>query len=304
MSAPSLPPDNSVQIEQMQEQQQAAAQAAADKKAQDAKDALATLRTNSATTGRQSANDYFQGQGLDPTQYSDTINSRINSILAGISPDDPNPGASFQDVGPTIYGQAQDAYRTKEGAALNQLFPGNFETARAPLTIDDPYISSVEAEQRTKADAIIRNMLDRGVITTAGFNAGEADLDKQVPNVNSQLNEVGTNLVTGEQGQLRDIANKGRSAAQTLTLGQSFDPGTYGSEADTNFNDFVSKLGDSIRAGAPGNLFNTAGLAAIAGAGQGAQNLAFDPTAASGIVDPNDPNATKTPAPAAKESIF
>lgn len=304
MSAPSLPPDNSVQIEQMQEQQQAAAQAAADKKAQDAKDALAALRSNAATTGTQSAKDYFQGQGLDPSQYTDDITSRINSTLAGIAPDDPNPGSYFTDIGPTIYNSAQDAYRTKEGNAINQLFPGNFDTARAPLTLDDPYLASVEAEQRGKADDIIRNMLDRGVITTAGFNAGEADLDKQTPNVNSQLNEIGTNLVTGEQGSLRDIANKGRSAAQTLTLGQSFDPSSYGSEADTNFNDFISKLGDSIRAGAPGNLFNTAGLAAIAGAGQGAQNLAFDPTAASGIIDPNDPNATKTPAPATKESIF
>lgn len=299
MSAPSLPPDNSASIRQMELDSQRQEQARQDAAAAQKKAELASLRTSASSTGRQGAYDYFTSQGLDPNEYSSDIDSRINNILNGISPDDPNPGSYFTNAGSTIFNASQDAARTKAGRELDGYFAPNFETSRVPLTLDDPYLEGVRSEQRSKADDIIRNMLDRGVITSSGFNAAEGDLDKQTPGVNARLGEVGTNLLTEEQGKLRDIANKGRSTAQTLSLGTKFNAGNFGNEADTSFNDFLSHLGEQIRAGAPGNLFNTSGLGAIAGAAQGAQNTVFDPDAAAGILTDDQPKKDQT-----KSAIF
>src|SRR5262249_50683662 len=159
--------------------------------------------------------------------------------------------------------------RTKAMNAVNQAFAPNYEMSRVPFTLDDPYLSGIEAEQFSDADKIIKNMLDRGVLTQSGYNAALTDLQGQEAGVKSRLSEIGTGLLNTEQGKLRDIANSARQTAGGLNLGQQFDPYSYSSQADQSFNDFIGSLGDQIRAQVPGKLFNTAGLAAIGGAGQG-----------------------------------
>jgi hypothetical protein len=172
-----------------------------------------------------------------------------------------------------------------------------------PFTIDDPYLAGIDAEQRGNADSIIKNMLDRGVITATGYGAAQGDLDRQEAGVKSKLNEFGTGVVAGGQQQLRDVANNARTTAGTLQLGQQFDPNSYGSQADQVFNDFINTLGDQIRSKVTGNMFNTTGLAALAGAAQGAGNTAFNPAAAAGIIqDPADDASKDTST--TKESIF
>jgi hypothetical protein len=159
--------------------------------------------------------------------------------------------------------------------------------------LDDPYLAGVEGEQYADADKIIKNMLDRGVLTSGGYTAAQGDLEKQRAGVKSRLNEIGTGLLTGEQQDLRDISNRARQTASSLQLGSSFDPYSYQAQADTDFNDFISTLGDSIRAQVPGQLFNTAGLAAIGGAGQGLGNTAFNPGAATGTDTTDDTDDDK-----------
>ena len=272
----------------MREQSQQQAQAAADAKAAQDKADLAALRQSSAAAGTTAARGYFQQQGLDPSQYGSDIDTQIAGILGGISPTDPNPGAAFQDVGPRIYNQLTTTAQSRAGSQLDKLFPQNFEMSRVNQQTVDPYLQGIDATQRGSADAIIQNMLARGVITPAGQSAAEAELDRQNPGVMAKLNEIGTGTVAGEQQSLRDIANQGRTAAQTLKLGDTFDPNTYGSQADKQFSDFMTNLGTTLQGKiGSANLFNTSGLAAIAGAGQGAQNLPFDPTAQQGVVDPN-----------------
>jgi|SRR5882762_1130353 len=288
MSAPSPPPDNSLAVEQMQEQAAKDAQTRQDAKDAQTKADLLALRNQAGTAGTSAAKNYFTQQGLDPNQYGTDIDSQIASILAGVSPTDPNPGAAFTDVGQNIYQNETTAAQNKANRQLDTLFPGNFETQRVNMSTINPFITGIDADQRNSADAIIQNMLSRGVITPAGQTAAESELDRQNPGVLAKLNEIGTGTVASEQQSLRDIANAGRTAASTVKLGTSFDPQTYGTQADQNFNDFINNLGTTI-AGKVGsaNLFNTTGLAAIAGAGQGAQNLPFDPNAQSGVIDPN-----------------
>lgn len=283
MSAPSPPPDNSMQVEMMKEENQRQAQAAQDAKDLAHKQELAGLRTSARGAATGQVGDYFSQQGVDPTQYAGSIESQLNNIASGISPTDENPGAAFTGAGAQIFENLQTGARTKAANALNQYFTPNYEMGRVPFTLDDPYLAGIESEQYSDADKVIKNMLDRGVLTPSGYSSAQADLQSQEAGVKSRLNEIGTGILSGEQQKLRDIANQARQTAGALPLGQSFDPGTYTSQADTSFNDFLSSLGDTIRAQVPGKLFNTAGLAAIGGAGQGAGNTAYNPQAAQGI---------------------
>lgn len=287
MSQPSIPPDNSLQVEQLrqQEAQKAAEKAAADKKAQE--DQLAALRTSSADTARSGAQSYLQQRGVDPTGYASALDQLIQSTLSGISPSDPNPGGSFANFGQTAYNELTQQERDKALRDVNSTFTPDYATTRLPFTLDDPYLSSIEQTQRQSADDIIKNMLARGVITTAGQTAATGELNKQEPGVRTKLQDIGTGVITSGQQKLIDEANQARQAASTLDLGTTFNPGTYTSEADRIYNEFVNSLGDQIKAAVPGDLFSTAGLAAIAGAGQGAQNLKFDPKAAAGIFEDN-----------------
>ncbi len=304
MSGSSPPPDNSLQVEQQKEQAQRDAQAA-----QDAKDAahkveLAGMRTQARQAAGGTVDQYFNDQGVDPSSYEGSIATQLNNMLSGISPTDENPGASFTGAGQTIWDNLTSAGQAKATKGVNQYFSPNFEMTRVPYTLDDPYLSGVESEQYSNADKIIKNMLDRGVLTTSGYNTAKTDLDSQVAGVNSKLNEIGTGLLTGEQSKLRDIANSARQTAGNLQLGQDFDPSTYSGQADQSFNDFIKSLGDNIRAQVPGQLFNTAGLAAIGGAGQGAGNTAYNPTAAAGIVDTTDQTDTSKSSGSNPNSIF
>jgi hypothetical protein len=306
MSSPSPPPDNSLAVEQQREQAQRDAQAAQDAKDQKHAADLATLRGQVRGGATGTVQDYFASQGVDPSQYQGSIDTQLNNILSGISPTDENPGAAFTGAGQSIWDRLTTAAEAKAGNQVNQVFAPNYEMSRVPTTLDDPYLAGVEGEQYSNADSIIKNMLDRGVLTTSGYASAQKDLENQRAGVKSRLNEIGTGLLTGEQQKLRDLSNTAHQAAGNLQLGQTFDPYSYSKQADQSFNDFINSLGDSIRAQVPGQLFNTAGLAAIGGAGQGAGNTAYNPTAAAGITSDSTDNTdqTKPPATSNPNSIF
>lgn len=292
MSGSSPPPDNSLAVEQQREQAQTQAQAAADAKSAQHLVDLSNLKTSARGAATGSVNDYFSSQGVDPGAYSGSIESQLNNMMSGISPTDENPGASFTGAGQSIYDTLQTAGRTKASNQVNQYFAPNFETTKVPYSLADPYVAGIEGEQFSNADAIIKNMLQRGVLTDTGYASAEKDLQSQEPGVKARLNEIGQGLVGTEQTALAGIGNKARQTAGDLNLGQTFDPSTYTSQEDQSFNTFLSQLGDQMRAQVPGQLFNTAGLAAIGGAGQGAGNTAFNPAAASGTDTTDDTTNT------------
>jgi hypothetical protein len=298
MSGSSPPPDNSLAVEQSRqaaakEERERVAAEAAQKKAD-----LANLRGTTRTGAGGQVRNYFSQMGIDPERYGGSIDAQLNNILSGISPEDENPGAAFTNAGQTIYDTLQTGERTKYGNQLNEIFAPEWEMRRVGMTLDDPYLAGVEGEQYSDADKIIKNMLDRGVLTSGGYSSAQKDLEGQRAGVRARLNEIGTGLLTKEQQDLRDISNRARQSASTMQLGSSFDPYSYQGEADADFNDFISTLGDSIRAQVPGQLFNTAGLAAIGGAGQGLGNTAFNPGAAGGNTEDqtiDDEDDTKNP---------
>jgi hypothetical protein len=296
MSGSSPPPDNSLAVEQQREQAQREQQAIQDQKDLQHKNDLAALRGTARSGATGSVNNYFSSKGLDPTAYGGSIEQQLNDISTGISPTDENPGSAYSGAGQTIWDNLTNAARSKASTSLNSTFDPNYSKNKAPMSLDDTYWTGLEADQYNDADKIIRNMLDRGVLTQSGYAAASKDLTGQRAGVRSRLDDSGNKLIGEEQSSLDSIINNARSTASNLNLGDKFDPGQFVTQADDQFNTFLSGLSDKIRAANPGSLYTTAGLAAIGGAGQGLGNTAFNPGVAGGSDDPNaDTSAVDDP---------
>lgn len=287
---------------ELSQQQQAQAKADADAAAEAAR--LAGVRTSATEQARQSAQRYFSNMGVDPARYSGDIESQLQDLLGTVNPNDPTPGLYLKNLGEQTFSNLQNAAKERAGRDVNLAFAPDYENQRITNTLDDPILSDINAAQRGDADKYIQNLLSRHVITEPGAAGARAKLDEQAPAVQSQLENIGSDVLAEGRGKLSDILGRARGAAGNIVLGQDYSTAPYQSELDQAYNDFVSGLGTNIKGqlgSAP--LYDTSGLAAAAGAASGAQNTRFDPNALAGIYDENAPEAPLGTTPR-KRSVF
>lgn len=276
-----------------EDRRQREAQTRLDAEKAEARTKALALRSNASTAGRNSAQQYFSNLGLDPNEYTPDIDNRISEVLGITAEDDPNVGSYLADLGQQIYSNREGALRTRSGRDVDMMFQPEFERSRIADTADDDILSQINTAERGEADAFVDNLFKRGVITEAGRSGASRNLDDQGSRVRGILDEIGQSVLSGGRQNLTDIANRGRQTAQTLKLGQSFDPSTYGTQADQSSTSFLGGLGDKIKGRITDDLYDTSGLGAIAGAAQGAGNTKFDPNALAGVIsdeeDEDDP---------------
>jgi hypothetical protein len=272
--------------EQMRQEQIAAAQA------QRAEQERARF-SGAQDTARSSARDYFTQRGLNPDDYSAAIDRRLAELSDTINPSDEHPGSYLTGLGSDVYGAQTDIARQRAMQGLEGIFSPDYGYSRIGSGTDDPFLAQINSAERSRADTFLENLLKRGVINQTGFEAGRSNLDLQGSRARSLLDTLGGDVLEEGRAGLESIANRGRQAASNVQLGQSFDPSKYGTEANTAFDEFLSKLPDRLRASAPTNLYDTSGLASIAGAAQGAGNFAFDPNALAGIMQSDEEERRK-----------
>lgn len=238
------------------------------------------------------ANQYFTQRGLDPNEYESLISQAASRAKGSVPFLDASPGTYFAGIGSQVFDNAEAADQGKFLRDISSFAPSGFETRRISNDVDDSFIDSILSERQGTAEQYIRNLLDRGVITNSGFSAAQNDLNNQAIGARSRLNEIGLGLLESGRAGASNIAADARSAATNYNLGEYFDPFEYQKQLNSHFEDFFGNIGNNIRAAAPTNLFDTSGLAGIAGAAQGAQNTNFDPGALAGYFADEEQNNT------------
>lgn len=283
MGGSSAPRDNSDKVAQIEAQAaREAREAAAIEEARKA--AEFEQRMNAAFgTGVTGAEDFFLSRGLDPSQYRTNILNTANQIRSSVPQGASDPGSYFSSLGENVYDRLTQGQRNSAQRTINQIAPSGFSMNRIQNTADDETIASILAEQEANAQQYLDNLLQRGVITTGGYNAAKQNLSGQRPGAQTRLSEIGTGILESGRGAAENLANEGRARVGTLELGDIFDPYTVGTQLNNYFTEFFSGLGGRLRGAAPTNLFDTSGLANIAGAAQGAGNRVFDPRAVAGV---------------------
>lgn len=255
---------------------------------------------------RVGAERYFTTRGADAAPYANDIDAAISAALGNVPATEENPLNKIDVTGiaSSIFGNAESARRSGLTTQLSQLFPETYTNTRITNTLDDDILNTILNEQRGGANAVVDNMLKRRVITGSGANAAYGDLDRQSNIARGRLNTIGDDLLASGRTSIGDVIGRANTTASTVPLGGKFDPNAYVSEVDNVFNDFVKNLDPTLRARAPGSLFTTSGLGAIAGSAQGAQNTRFDPNALAGVLENQSTNTTGTPTRSSRVTDF
>jgi hypothetical protein len=288
MSGVQAPKDNSVKLFQMEQAAAREAQAAQEKKDAEARARFDSAVGSNYSTAIDDARAYFTSRGLNPDDYMADIQRAATSARNKIPDLAAAPGTYFENLGDTVYTGARDAKRGQFGRDINTFASDGFAKRRIGDTSDDAVLEAILNEQRGNANNYIKNLLDRGVITGSGYNAAMSDLDTQGYSARSKLNDIGMGVLEEGRGNANELAAEARTRAGNYDLGEQFNPFEYSGELDTLFADFLGNLNSNIRSKAPTSLFNTAGLANVAGAAQGAGNTAFNPRAIAGFLPDQD----------------
>lgn len=282
MCGSSAPEDHSAEVAAINAK--AAADARAAQEAADAKkQAEFDARMNSAFgSGLQSANDFFAQRGLDPNDYSGAISTRLQQIKSAIPNLDANPGSYYEGAGSNIWDSLSQALQGKDQRIIDTLAPTGFATNRIADTADDQTIADILNQQEKSAQDYANNLRTRGVITDSGLKAALDNITGQVSGARTKLSDLGMGIINKGRGDAENLANTARAKAAKEQVGSTWDPYSTGTDLNNFFTNFFSGLGDNLRGIAPTNLFDTSGLANIAGAAGGAGNNAFNPAAVAG----------------------
>lgn len=185
----------------------------------------------------------------------DSYNGIIEDYVRGKAETGITPGTSLDmwddafasDSGDTILNNEQTRRRGQYTNSLNSIFGDNYAETALPFTLDDDYIGNyINQAYATTADQL-RQRQARGQLSDLGFNVGQNTLNQQREKATSTFQGLGEDVITGYRGDIDKIIDNAYKGASNYTLGQSYDPASYQSQAESRKNDLTTRLqGDLI----------------------------------------------------------
>jgi len=236
-------------------QRQANEKALSDQRIADAKTVSDTARTDFGTrvTGaidqeRQNLRNYFTQQGLNPDQYTNEIESAINTGKASIPDLAPNPITAFDpNLGASIVNDITSGGRTRATNSFNQIFTPTYATDRLSYTADDPLISSILDEQFNPLADSIKASLARGTINETGYKAASDLLGTKRTGAEADVQRLGQGVIDTDRLDVNNLISGGRTTASNLAPGGTFDPTSYQKQADELIGARLGSLGGDLR---------------------------------------------------------
>jgi hypothetical protein len=187
---------------------------------------------------------------------------------------DPNPTAAFSpDLGTKILGDLTSGNRTTATNQLNSLFSPTYSQTALPDTLTGQYVGGLVNEQFDPLMAGLTNAEKRGTLTGAGYQGALDALNQKKAAATSTVQNLGQGILATDRKSLDDYISGARSDVNNLTLGQTFDPATYGTAAAGKAAGFTSDFGGALRNAVGQTKFaDLSDLINAGGAVQGAQN--------------------------------
>jgi len=197
---------------------------------------------------RTALNNYFTSQGLDPTKYSNEIESAISRGQASIPDLSQNPITAFDpNLGASIINDITSGGRTRATNSFNQIFTPTYASDRLSYTADDPLISSILDEQFNPLAESIKASLARGTINDLGYKAASDLLGTKRTGAEADVQRLGQGVIDTDRLDVNNLISGGRTAASTLAPGGSFDPTSYQKQADELIGARIGSLGGDLR---------------------------------------------------------
>ena len=224
----------------------------------------------------------FQLQGLDPAKYEQSdIEPALNTVKAGIPDLDPNPASAFSPtLGTDIINNLTSGARTQATTALNSQFDPNYAMNLIPdSTLSSP-VSSIVNSQFDPLTSQLTNAQKRGTLTDTGYNAALDALNQKKAAATSQVTNLGQTILGSDRSGINDLITGAKNTAAGLSLGQTFDPTSYDTQAKSLAGTDLSTFGGALTNAVGGTQYATlTDLLNAGGAVQGANNpSAINPT--------------------------
>lgn len=217
----------------------------------------------------------FTLQGVDPNQYEQSdIEPTLNTIKAGIPNLDPNAASAFSPtLGTDILNNITSGRRTQVTNQLNNQFDPNYATNLIPDSTLSSAVPSVVSAQFDPLSAQLTNAQKRGTLTDVGYNAALDALKQKRSAATSQVTDLGRTILGTDRSGINDLISGAKNTAAGLTLGQSFDPSSYDTQAKGLASTDLSNFGGALTNAVGDTKFATlSDLLNAGGAVQGANN--------------------------------
>jgi hypothetical protein len=231
------------------------------------------------------AQGFFSQRGLDPSPYIDDIQTAAAKRRLSVPENTSDVMSFFDGMGQGLYDDLTAAERARLGREFDTFAGQGFANKLISSDSDDDILAAVLDEQRNDANEQLQRLLERQILTEAGYGKALGELDDQSYGARTALESIGASQLESGRGDLRDIAQEGRDYLSNLNLGDMFDTNSYQTRINDTTQTFFDNLGNSIRGSLTGDLFDVSSAYASGGAAQGAGNTAYDPSAAAGFFD-------------------
>jgi hypothetical protein len=302
-SVTSLGPSGAQQLNAEITQRQAGEKAASDAKAVAATNAAGQQQAAFEGNVKNSYNDaltaiqrQFQQQGLDSSQYmTSDIEPALEKAVHSVPALSPNPSSAFSPtMGTDILNNLTSGARTAASSKLNSQFDPNYANSLIPDSTLDPAVSSIVSSQFDPLSSQLVNAQKRGTLTGAGYDAALAALNQKRTAATSQVSNLGRSILGTDRSGINDLITGAKNTAAGLSLGQTFDPSSYDTQAKTLAGSDLSNFGGALTNAVGGTQYaSLSDLLNAGGAVQGANNpSAINPTGTLGATSPfaQDPN--------------